>query len=466
MMMVMRPLCRRSIGKKTCPRKRLRVTFDRSGQMTTAAEFGDGCKFFSIQSFTKSFTQQRPIGDPAVAAAVDTLRSGRLHRYNVEDDGMSQVASFEREYASYQGARYCVAVSSGGQAIQIALRAAGVSPGDRVLANAFTLAPVPGAIHAVGGEAMLVGITQDFVTDLGDLESKAKSSGAKYFLLSHMRGHIADMDAIVDLCKRHSITLVEDCAHTMGARWDGTPSGNHGKVACFSTQTYKHINSGEGGILTTNDSELAARAVIMSGSYMLYERHGAAPLPNEFDYNRVKYDMPNLSCRMDNLRAAILRPQLRELDSQVLQWNELYGAVEKELREVSNIRMPERDAREEHVGSSIQFSLIPRSNSNVLVDSKEEEEEESIRNVNAFVERCAKRGVDVKWFGHAEPHGFTSRFDSWRYIKNGSNKLANLQGTQAVLSTMCDVRLPLTFTIDDASCIGGIIREEASACAY
>ena len=262
-----------------------------------------------MKRFSKSFTQQEGIPEDGIEQAVAILRSGRLHRYNTGPGEASEAAKLEAEYAAYQGASYCLAVTSGGQALQIAIRAAGLRPGDPILANAYTLAPVPGAIHVAGGVPVFVEIGDDWLIDVDDLRNKAGESGAKFLMLSHMRGHIADMDAIVDICDKFGITLIEDCAHTMGARWKGTLSGNYGKVACFSTQTYKHMNSGEGGFLTTNDAELAARATILSGSYMLYERHGAAPSDEVF--KRIRLETPNCSARLDNLRAAILRAQLR-----------------------------------------------------------------------------------------------------------------------------------------------------------
>ena len=94
---------------------------------------------------TKSFTQQEPIPEEAVARVVEILRSGRLHRYNLAPGEESEAAALEREFAAWQGVRYCVACASGGYALHVALRAAGLEPGDKVLANAWTLAPVPGA---------------------------------------------------------------------------------------------------------------------------------------------------------------------------------------------------------------------------------------------------------------------------------------------------------------------------------
>ena len=164
-------------------------------------------------------------------------------------------------------AKYCLAVASGGYAMTTALRAVGVKPGDRVLPTAFTLAPVPGAIAAVGAAPVFVGVTENLVIDLDDLA--AKSDQADVLLLSHMRGHICDMDRLMALCDGAGIKIIEDCAHTMGAKWRGRWSGRYGIVGCYSTLTYKHLYSGEGGVLVTDDDAVMARAVMLSGSYML-----------------------------------------------------------------------------------------------------------------------------------------------------------------------------------------------------
>ena len=118
-----------------------------------------------MQTFTKPFTQQESIPEDGIERAVDILRSGRLHRYNVAADEESEASCLEREYAAYQGVKYCIATASGGQAIQLGLRVCGVRPGDRVLANAYTLAPVPGAIHNLGAEPVLVEIVRMGGTD-------------------------------------------------------------------------------------------------------------------------------------------------------------------------------------------------------------------------------------------------------------------------------------------------------------
>ncbi|WP_371059229.1 DegT/DnrJ/EryC1/StrS family aminotransferase [Rhodosalinus sp. 5P4] len=390
------------------------------------------------EKFTGSFTQQEPIPDAGISAAVEIMRSGRLHRYNLVPGEAGEVNLLEEEFAAFTGARYCLAVASGGYAMATALRAVGVGPGDPVLSNAFTLAPVPGAIAALGARPVLVETTRDLTIDLDDLEAKA--GAARVLLLSHMRGHICDMDRLMRICDAAGITVVEDCAHTMGAAWRGVPSGRHGAVGCYSTQTYKHINSGEGGLLVTDDPEIAARMIVLSGSYMLYDRHTASPPVEMFE--KVKWETPNISGRMDNLRAAILRPQLAALPRSCARWTDRYRVVEAGLRDTPGLTLVERPPEERFVGSSFQILLEGWPGA-------------AVRDV---VQRCAARGVELKWFGEVEPRGYTSRYDSWRYAPS-----APMPATDRILAGLLDMRLPLTFSREDCACIARIIRAEVSA---
>ncbi|SFB79527.1 DegT/DnrJ/EryC1/StrS family aminotransferase [Tropicimonas isoalkanivorans] len=395
----------------------------------------------ATERFDGSFTQQEPIPEDGIAAALEVMRHGRLHRYNLAPGEAGEAARLEQEFATFTGARYCLAVASGGQALAIALRAAGVGQGDTVLANAFTLAPVPGAIAAVGATAHLVETTEALTIDLDDLAQQAAAApAARVLLLSHMRGHICDMDRLVALCAELGLTVVEDCAHTMGAAWNGTPSGRHGMFGCYSTQTYKHINSGEGGLIVSDDASAMARAVLLSGSYMLYERHLAAPPTDAFDGLRLA--TPNMSARMDNLRAAILRPQLARLADRRAAWNARYVVVEDGLRGTPGVQLIERAESETIVGSSIQF-LLP---------------DWCAADVRDVLARCAARGVDLKWFGADAPAGFTSRYDHWRYAAPRS-----LPRTDRILTGLIDMRLPLTFSLEDCALIARIIRSEVLA---
>lgn len=393
-----------------------------------------------MDKFTGNFTQQEPIPETGIAAALQVMQHGRLHRYNVVEGEIAEVAALEQEFARYTGAQFCLAVASGGYALSVALRGVGVQTDDVVLTNAFTLAPVPGAIANVGGVAVFVETTTDLVIDLDDLSAKISATGAKYLMISHMRGHIVDMDRLMAICDAAGVTVIEDCAHTMGANWAGVPSGRHGVIACYSTQTFKHINSGEGGLIITDDAEIMARATMLSGSYMLYDQHLAGAPSDAF--GDICLDTPNCSGRMDNLRAAILRPQLADLDQQVDRWNARYARVAAGLEDVAGLNLVTRVEAESYVGSSIQFLLT-------------DWDAQDVQRVQA---RCAARGVELKWFGADAPTGFTSRHDSWRYVA-----AQDLPQTDRVLAGLLDMRLPLTFSLDDCDLLAAIIRDEVSA---
>lgn len=388
--------------------------------------------------FTGDFTLQEPLPEAAITAVTDVMRSGRLHRYNHAVDELSVASTLEVAYAKWQKRDYCLACASGGYAMATALRALGVKPDDTVLTNAFTLAPVPGAIESVNANAVLVEVTEDLVIDLDDLAAKAEQYKGCVLLLSHMRGHLANMTEVMNIAERFNLRVVEDCAHTMGATFDGKLSGNFGHIACFSTQTYKHINSGEGGFLTTNDAQLAARAIVLSGSYMLYERHGAAPSAEVFE--SIRLETPNCSGRMDNVRAAMLLAQMDHLDNNLTRWNVRYEAMQEAISASNRLALPSPVNSSVRIGSSLQFRTP-------WLDADGCQE---------FMKRCAKLGVELKWFGNPTPVAFTSQHSSWRYVE-----AQTLPQTDRVLSTLFDVRIPLTFSVEDCRHVGNIIASVA-----
>jgi dTDP-4-amino-4,6-dideoxygalactose transaminase len=384
--------------------------------------------------FGKDLSTPEPIPEKAIERAVELMRSGRLHRYGEQGKGYPEPSLLEQDYAGYVGSKYCVAVNSCGAAMFIALRALGVKAGDKVLTSTFTLAPVPGAINHAGADAILVETTPAYMTDLGDLERKAATSGAKVFLLSHMRGHIADLHAIKAVCDKYSVAIVEDCAHTMGAKWDGKHTGTWGKVGCYSAQTYKHINSGEGGLLVTDDDDVAAQAILMSGCYMMYDQHILKPAADVFE--RWKYVTPNFSMRMSNLAASLLRPQIGLLADRGLRWNHIYASLERELTKAAHVSIPSRDTKEEFIASSIQFTL-----------------DLSPLQIELFLRECGLRGLYIKWFGVPVPVAFTSNYEHWHYLAAEPD----IPRSKATLDQLLDLRTPLSLTDEDCVLIGKIV---------
>ncbi len=380
-----------------------------------------------------------PIPDAGIEAAVNLLRDGRLFRYGEDRNAAPEAALLEEEFAAYLNRQYCLGVNSGGCALFIALKAVGVEHGDKVLMNAFTLAPVPGAIAHAGAEAVIVDIDDRYVIDIDDLDRKAGASGARFLMLSYMRGHIPDMDALMEVCTRRGLAVIEDCAHTMGAGWNGRLTGTFGAVGCFSTQTFKHINSGEGGLIVSDDDDIAARAVLFSGSYMLYAQHCARPPLEVFD--RHRYYTPNFSMRMSGLVAAILRSQLPVLDERNACWRKIYSTLEPMIAAIDHLRMPIRPEKEEFVPSSLQFAIEG------IADEQ----------IQKFLEYADTHGVHVKWFGAREPIGFTSRHNHWQYLAgHNSTEVTN---ADRELHRLCDIRLPAWLTQADCTTIAAVLGE-------
>jgi dTDP-4-amino-4,6-dideoxygalactose transaminase len=388
------------------------------------------------QILTRNLASVEPIPAEGIARAGELMRSGNLFRYGEYGSSDLEAAALEKEFAAYIGLRYAVGLNSCGCSLFVALKCAGVNPGDKVLMNSFTLAPVPGSVAHAGAQTVLVESTGDLLIDLDDLKIKA-ACGARVLLLSHMRGHIADMDAVAALCDELHLTLIEDCAHTLGAKWNGRPTGTFGAIGCFSAQAYKHVNAGEGGLLVTDDEDIAAQAILYSGSYMLYGQHTARPPLEVFE--RHKDTIPNFSMRMSNLAAAVVRPQLRLLAERAVKWNERHDLLAAELAKLHGITLPRRGTKEAYVASSIQFSVTGLTYDQMF----------------AFVDRCGNRGVQLKWFGRREPVGFTSRYKHWQYIAGGQS----LPKTEAILARLCDMRIPTSLTLSECHTIVAIIRE-------
>ena len=168
------------------------------------------------------------------------------------------------------------------------------------------------------------------------------------------------------------------------------------------------------------------------------QRKNAMNSENIFD--QVKLETANFSGRMDNLRSSVLIPQLEELDKKVTQWNKLYNVLNDNLKKQNGIFFPNRDSDEYFVGSSIQFRI----------DSLNNEQ------IKSFINNCKARGVELKWFGDEKPVAYTSRYDSWKYLDN----IPRLANTLRILAKTFDMRIPLTFTVQDCNIISKIIIEE------
>jgi perosamine synthetase len=359
-----------------------------------------------------------PIPDAARAEIDRLLSSGDLFRYTAPRD--APVALLEKEFAELLGSRFALAVSSCSAALFLAIKALDLPPRARILIPAFTFAAVPSAVVHADCTPVLVEVGDTYRVDIADLE--AKLDGAAAVLISHMRGHTSDMDAIMALCSARGIPVIEDAAHSLGTTWGGRNIGTIGKVGCFSFQSYKLVNAGEGGILITDDPELAARAVIMSGAYEEnWKKHPG--LQNSFCHWQNRLPLYNM--RMQNLSAAVIRPQLPEVARRVAQGRANHDHVAGRLNASPWMQVPPALPPERRAPDSIQFNLTGFAEDDQVL---------------AF-ERAAKaRGVPVQVFGLTK--GNARAFWNWQFLGDPPD----LPKTRAMLMRACDARLPARLT--------------------
>lgn len=369
-----------------------------------------------------------PIPEAARAEIDRLLHSGDLFRYTAPAD--APVALLEREFADLMGVKYALAVSSCSAALFLSLEALGLKQGARVIIPAFTFAAVPSSIVHARMQPVLVEVGENYRIDLDDFTAKIDQD-IDAVLISHMRGHTSDMDAIKALCDARNIPVIEDAAHSLGTLWHGEKIGTIGKVGCFSFQSYKMINAGEGGILISNDPDLIARAVIMSGAYEHnWKKHKGPNGQNDPElveaFARWQNQLPLYNMRLQNLSAAVIRPQLPELARRVRDGLANHDYVAGELNKSPWLNVPPALAPETRAPDSIQFNLVDFAH-----------DEDAV----AFQDAAAARGVKVQVFGLSTDNA--RAFWNWQFIPG---ERPDLPKTRAMLMRACDVRLPARLT--------------------
>jgi len=343
------------------------------------------------------------------------LTSGDLFRYTAPEG--APVSLLEAEFAGWIGSRYALAVSSCSAALFLSLRALDLAPGARVLIPAFTFAAVPSAVVHANCVPVLCEVGSNFRIDMADFEAKLDQDIAAV-MISHMRGHTSDMDAIMALCDARGIPVIEDAAHSLGTLWNGRKIGTIGRIGCFSFQSYKLVNAGEGGMFVTDDPELAARAVIMSGAYEHnWKKHPG--LQNSFHLWQNKLPLYNM--RMQNLSAAVIRPQIPEIDGRVDRGLANHDHVAARLDASPWFEVPPPMPQERRAPDSLQFNLV-----GFTQDSE----------ARAFQDAAKARGISVQIFGLSEDNA--RAYWNWQFL----GELPDLPQTRAMLMRACDLRLP------------------------
>ena len=383
--------------------------------------------------------QAEPIPAKAREAIDELLLSGDLFRYTAPQD--APVALLEAEFAELLGSKYALAVSSCSAALFLSLKALGLPRDARVIVPGFTFAAVPSAVVHAECVPVLCEVGENYRLIMDDFEAKIDQD-ISAVIISHMRGHTSDMDRIMELCDARGIPVIEDAAHSLGTTWHGKNIGTIGKIGCFSFQSYKMINAGEGGILITDDPELIARAVIMSGAYEHnWKKHKGPRGDNTADlaeaFARWQNQLPLYNQRMGNLSAAVIRPQLPELARRVRDGLAGHDHVAARLNASPFIDVPAPLAPERRAPDSIQFNLVGLDDAGVT----------------AFSDAAEARGVKVQIFGRSTDNA--RAFWNWQFLKD----LPELPHTRAMLMRACDVRLPVHLTRAQLDAVADILLE-------
>ena len=367
------------------------------------------------------------------------LQSGDLFRYTAPEN--APVTLLEQEFAALMGSTYALAVSSCSAALFLSLKALGLPRDARVLIPGFTFAAVPSSVVHADCVPVLCEVGDNYRIDMADFEAKLEDN-ISAVIISHMRGHTSDMDAIMALCDARGLPVVEDAAHSLGTTWHGRKIGTLGRVGCFSFQSYKLVNAGEGGILITDDADLVARAVIMSGAYEHnWTKHLAAPDAQiEAAFARWQNKLPLYNLRLSNLSAAIIRPQLAEVARRVTDGRANHDYVAARLNLSPWLTVPEKLQPEQRAPDSIQFNLVGLS------------DEET----RAFADAAAARGVKVQVFGLSTDNA--RAFWNWQFLPGGTPELPR---TRAMLMRACDTRLPARLSRDQLDAIAGALVDAA-----
>ncbi len=273
-----------------------------------------------------------------------------------------ELERFEAAFAEFCRTRHALGVSSGTAALEIALRALGIGPGDEVIVPTYSFIATAEAVSTVGATPVIVDVEEDTALLTADIVERALTPNTRCVIPVHLFGRPVDMDPLLELCRARGIAVVEDACQAHGAIYRGQPVGSFGDAGCFSFYPTKNLGGwGDGGALVTNDDALAEQV-------RLLRSHGESP--------RHHHQLATGTHRLDTLQAAILEVKLRHLPD----WNQRRRDAAAALREglagssviapapaaadsdhvyhLFVVRSEERDALRDHLDSSGVASAV------------------------------------------------------------------------------------------------------------
>jgi perosamine synthetase len=269
------------------------------------------------------------IDDDDVLAATEALRSGWITTG-------PKVGAFEAAIAETVGARHAVAFSSGTAALHGAAFAAGLGPGDEAITTPLTFCATANCVVYQGATPVFADVSPDTMNLDPDQVSRRLTSRSKAVLAVDFTGHPADLDPLLELAERHGLTLIEDACHALGARYRGRPVGGISRMTVFSFHPVKHVTTGEGGMVTTDDARLADRL-------RLLRNHGLDSDANQRQARgQWRYDMVALgfNYRLADLGCALGLSQLRKLPANLARRRQIAARYQAAFAGLDGVRTP------------------------------------------------------------------------------------------------------------------------------
>lgn len=274
---------------------------------------------------TKSFLPWPYFDDGERTALLRALEQGQWWRMTG-----GEVSAFEAEFSQVHGSASTLAVSNGTHALQVALKAIGVGPGDEVIVPAFTFISTSTAVQDIGAIAVPADVNlHDFCIDPASVAERT-TSRTRAVIPVHMAGHPVDMDGLAALCEPRGITILQDACHAHGMVYKGRRVGEWGSIACFSFQNFKLMTAGEGGAITFPSEELREKA-------FLHHNCGRSPTDKKY-----RHEVRGSNFRLGEFAASVLREQLKRLPAQNEKRDENAKILYKSLSSIEGVLIPSR----------------------------------------------------------------------------------------------------------------------------
>jgi dTDP-4-amino-4,6-dideoxygalactose transaminase len=260
-------------------------------------------------------------GKEEIDAVMEVIKAGYLFRYGSETDPkfLHKVANLEKEFAKYCGTKYALATSSGTASLVSSIMASGIQPGDEVIVPAYTFVASYSALIFAGAVPVLAEIDDSLTLDPKDIEKRITPK-TKAIMPVHMLGNPSKMDEIMAIAKKHKLLVIEDACQAAGASYKGKKIGTIGDIGAFSLNIFKTINTGDGGLVVTNNEDLYTKA---------FGVHDQGHRPSRLGVEVGARSILGLNFRVNELTAAVALAQLAKLDKIVKTLREKRAKLKK-----------------------------------------------------------------------------------------------------------------------------------------